>query len=145
MNNDLAPREYISAKEAARLLKVSERQVNYYGHNGQIRIQRAGRRVLYHAGDVARLAAQLQVDIRPQQITRSDVNEELISYVQERRQRDQEFLEEQRKIAEQLGRIEAKLNQPQPKPSGPTWQQLIFAIGILLLIGLVLALVFRLM
>jgi DNA-binding transcriptional MerR regulator len=142
--SDIAPREYISAKEAAKLLKVSERQINYYGHNGQIQIQRAGRRVLYHAGDVARLAEQLQVDIRPQQITRSDVNEELIRYVRERGKRDQEFSEEQRKISERLERIEQQLNQPPPKPIGPSWQQLIFAIGILLLIALILAFVFRL-
>ena len=142
--SDIAPREYISAEEAAKLLKVSERQVNYYGHNGQLRIQRAGRRVLYHAGDVERLAQQLQVDIRPQQITRQDVNEELIRYVQERGQRDREFSEGQRDISERLARIEQKLNQPQPKAIGPSWQQLIFALAILLLIALVLAFVFRL-
>ena len=141
--SEIAPREYISAKEAARLLKVSERQVNYYGHNGQIRIQRLGRRVLYHAGDVERLAQQLQVDIRPQQITRQDVNEELIRYVQEREQRDQEFSEGQRNISERLERIEQKLNQPQPKPSGPSWQQLIFALVAILIVALVLVLIFR--
>lgn len=144
MSDNLAPREYISAKEAARLLKVSERQVNYYGHNGQIRIQRAGRRVLYHAGDVVRLAQQLQVDIRPQQITRSDVNEELIGYVQERRQRDQEFLEGQRKIAEQLAQIQQRLDAPAPKPAAPNWQ-LIATLAIVLAIALVvLAIVLRL-
>ena len=141
--SEIAPREYISAKEAARLLKVSERQVNYYGHNGQIRIQRLGRRVLYHAGDVERLAQQLQVDIRPQQITRQDVNEELIRYVQDREQRDREFSEGQRDISERLERIEQKLNQPQPKPIGPSWQQLIFALVAILIVALVLVFIFR--
>lgn len=141
--NELSPREYISAKEAAKLLKVSERQVNYYGHNGQIRIHRAGRRVLYHVGDVERLAQQLQVDIRPQQITRSEVNEELIRYVQERGKRDQEFSEGQRKIAEQLATIGERLDALQTKPSGPPWQVIVILAIVLAIALVVLAIVVR--
>lgn len=147
MSNDLTPREYISAKEASRILRVSERQVNYYGHNGQLRTMRAGRRVLYHRSDVERLAATLQVDIRPQQLTRQDVNEELIRYVQGEAQRNQEFLEGQRQlsegqrgIADRLQRIEERLDQPQ---RGPSWQT-IATLAIVLAIGLVvLAIVLR--
>ncbi len=135
------PREYISAREAAVRLRVTERQVNYYGHNGQLRTQRIGRRVAYHAGDVARLAEQLQVDIRPQQITRQDANEHIIRYVQERGQLDQEFLEAQRQIAGRLARIEEQLTRP---ASGPSWQ-LIATLAIVLALALVvLAILIRL-
>ncbi len=44
--------DYISAPEAAEMLRVSARQVNRYGQAGRIQTQRIGRRVLYLRTDV---------------------------------------------------------------------------------------------
>jgi DNA-binding transcriptional MerR regulator len=158
MNDELSPREWISAKEASRILKVSERQVNYYGHQGQIKTKRAGRRVLYLATDVEQLARTLDVDIRPQNITRSDVNEQLARYVQQRSQVDQEIseaqkhiaerqqqiLEEQKAASERLLRIEKYLAGPQPKQRGPSWQTITIALVVLAIALVVLAILVRL-
>ena len=56
------------------------------------RTQRAGRRVMYHVGDVEALAGSLQVDLRPQHITRNDAGEQMVQYIRQREQADQEIL-----------------------------------------------------
>lgn len=136
MSNELTKREWMTAKEAARVLKVTDRMVNHYGHNGQIRTQRAGRRVMYHVGDVEALAGSLQVDLRPQHITRNDAGEQMVQYIRQREQADQEILESLRRLPEmdeRIRRIEEHQNRP---PRGPSWQ-LILVLLIVLSIALV--------
>ncbi len=57
---------WIDAKTAADVLRVSERQVNRRGNDGDVQTKRVGpRRVLYLRSDVERLAKELQVLERP--------------------------------------------------------------------------------
>jgi len=85
MTND---ETWLTAAQAAKILRVTERQVNRYGADGRLRTQRAGRRVSYLASDVARLADELQVDKRPLPVPRQQGDGALISpqmarYIQE--------------------------------------------------------------
>jgi len=132
--------EWMTAREAAKVLKVTERMIGHYGIQGKLQMRREGRRVWYFSEDVQKLAAELRTDIRPQQITRQDASEALITYVQKREQTDQEVLE-------RLGRIEAQLDRPavpQPPQRGPSWQ-VIAALAIVLALALVvLVIVLRL-
>ncbi len=59
--------EYITVEEAASLLRVSIRQANRYGSgdNPRIRTRKAGKRILYHRGDVEALANDLGVAYKP--------------------------------------------------------------------------------
>lgn len=137
MSNELTKREWMTAKEAARVLKVTDRMVNHYGHNGQIRTQRAGRRVMYHVGDVEALAGSLQVDLRPQHITRNDAGEQMVQYIRQREQADQEILESLRRLPEMDERLRRMEEQQRRPPRGPSWQ-LILALVIALIIALVI-------
>jgi hypothetical protein len=76
MTND---ETWLTAAQAAKILRVTERQVNRYGADGRLRTQRAGRRVSYLASDVARLADELQVDKRPLPVPRQQGDGALIS------------------------------------------------------------------
>ena len=57
----MAESEYITVEAASAALNVTTRQVNRYGKGEppKIRTQRAGKRLLYHAGDVDALADEL--------------------------------------------------------------------------------------
>ena len=57
----MAEPEYITVEAAAAVLNVTTRQVNRYGKGNppKIRTHRAGKRLLYHAGDVDALADEL--------------------------------------------------------------------------------------
>ena len=57
----MADEDYITVEDAASILRVTTRQVNRYGKGNppKIRTQRAGKRLLYHAGDVDALADEL--------------------------------------------------------------------------------------
>ncbi|GAC1307624.1 MAG: hypothetical protein NVSMB27_45570 [Ktedonobacteraceae bacterium] len=58
--------EWIDAKTAADILRVTERQVNRRGNDGDLQMKRIGpRRVVYLRADVERLAAALHVSDRP--------------------------------------------------------------------------------
>jgi hypothetical protein len=130
--------EWMTAREAAKVLKVTDRMIGHYAAQGKLQIRREGRRVWYFSEDVQKLASELHTDLRPAQISRQDVNEGLVRYIQERQQADQE-------IIDRLGRIEAQITQPAPAPArGPSWQ-VIAALAIVLALALVvLAIVVRL-
>jgi DNA-binding transcriptional MerR regulator len=132
--------EWMTAREAAKLLRVTERMIGHYAAQGKLQVKREGRRVWYFSEDVQKLAGTLQTDLRPQQISRQDVNQGLIQYIQESQQTGQQLLE-------RLDRIEAQLGQPekvQPQPRGPSWQ-VVATLAIVLAIALVvLAIVVRL-
>ena len=136
--------QWMTAREAAKVLRVTERMIGHYAKNNQLRTRREGRRVWYLAEDVQTLAHNLNTELRQQQITRQDVNEELIGYIRSRKETDRQFLETQQGMDERLRRIEERINQPPPKPSGPNWQ-LIATLAIVLAIALVvLAIVLKL-
>jgi excisionase family DNA binding protein len=58
---------YITVEEAAAILDLSTRQVHRYGsgESARLRTRRAGRRRLFHRGDVESLAADLAVARHP--------------------------------------------------------------------------------
>src|SRR4051812_11743309 len=105
MSDDTA--QWLTTKEAARILRVTERMVGHYEADVKLKSRRIGRRVFYDAESVAQLAADLRVDVRPQIVRREDVNQELIRYVQEQEhrakeweQRTEEMLQNQRASSE---------------------------------------------
>jgi hypothetical protein len=63
--------EYITVEDAADILQVTIRSVNRYGSepkdNPRLRTRKAGRRILYHRGDVETLAQDLGVANTPRQ------------------------------------------------------------------------------
>jgi excisionase family DNA binding protein len=52
--------KYMTAEKAAATLGVSERTIYRYGETGQIRTRKSGRRTMFHAGDVAQIAEDMQ-------------------------------------------------------------------------------------
>src|SRR5215212_549839 len=115
---------WLTAAQAAKILRVTERQVNRYGADGRLRIQRAGRRISYLASDVAKLADELQVDKRPVSLTRRrdgpPIPSEMVRYVQEQS-------EAQKRTADRLEGIERRLSEP-AKLHVPQW--VIITIGL---------------
>ncbi len=55
--------QWLTAADAAKVLKVTTRQVHRYAEHGRLVTRRAGRRVLFSAASVAQLADDLAVDI----------------------------------------------------------------------------------
>src|SRR5689334_16658001 len=72
---------WLSAEAAAQVLRMSARQVHRYGQSGDIHTRKAGRRILYLASDVAKLADKLHVDDRPLPVPR-EPDQQLLEYLQ---------------------------------------------------------------
>ncbi len=103
--------EYITADAAAETLRISPRQVHRYGEgtNPRLRTRRAGRRLLFHAGDVVQLASDLDVAHRPRPRTpgvRIIPQNELVQYLEKR---DQEIAD----LREEIGRLKATMQAQQ--------------------------------
>lgn len=135
--SDDTQHEWMTAREVARLLKVTERMIGHYAAQGKLRTRREGRRVWYYSEDVQKLAGTLHADLRIAQTTREDVNRAMVDYIQDRQRVDREMLD-------RLQRIEERLDQPSPPAErGPSWQ-LVATLVLVLAIGLiVLAIVWR--
>jgi len=58
----MAEEEYITVEDAAAILQTKTRQAHRYGEgpNARIRTRKAGRRKLFHRGDVEQLARDLE-------------------------------------------------------------------------------------
>jgi hypothetical protein len=102
----MADEEYITVEDAADILRVVPRQVNRYGNgpDARLRTRKAGRRVLYHRGDVETLADDLGVVNKPQ--TPRTPASELVpqgKVLEEWRLREREH-------QEQINELHAKLN-----------------------------------
>lgn len=145
--NDSA--NYITAKEAAALLKVSERQVHHYGVSGKIATVRAGRRLLYNPDDVEALAQQLRVDIKPLVIRKDDVSAQMARYIVERKEYDETIMQTQRdmqqtqaEMRDELAQIRATLSEP-TKPRGPSWQVVAVLALVLAIVLVVLIIALR--
>lgn len=107
MSND--QENWISVTEAAAILRMTPRQVNRYGNVGRLHTRRAGRRILYLASDVAALANELRVDIRPEPTTSLAVPlRELLEHL---RTRDRQLEDAQQRVEDALARIERQTNQ----------------------------------
>src|SRR5690349_4936114 len=55
--------QYITSTAAQQRLHRSARQIRKYVASGRLRSRRAGSKVLYHAGDIDRLAGELAADL----------------------------------------------------------------------------------
>lgn len=132
--------QWLTAGEAARILHMSERQVNRYGTSGQIRIRRAGRRVLYHPADVSRLADELRVDIRPApQRTTAVMPPELVRYLQEQADLMRQQGETQATIDRRLEAIERRLAEPAQVTIGR--RMLTILVALVIAVAIIAALV----
>ena len=147
MSNELTKREWITARDAAKQLRVTERMIGHYARDGKLQTYREGRRVWYSAADVEALAGALRADLRPAQISRQDANDEIIRYVRDRKEQDRNFLEVQQQmvsgqedVVSRLDRIEQQLQQA---PRGPTWQQVIILIVALVIFVVVVLAIAR--
>lgn len=106
--------EYITADQAAEVLRVSSRQVHRYaeGNNPRLRVRKAGRRLLFHAGDVDQLALDLNVAHRPRprpSAVRMMPQGELAQYL---KQKDEEIAQLREEIAqrrEEIARLQTAM------------------------------------
>lgn len=57
--------EYLTAAQAAQILRVTDRQARNYAALSQVRSKRVGNRVLLHRGDVEALAVQMRASEKP--------------------------------------------------------------------------------
>ena len=91
---------YISVEEAADLLHVSTRQAHRYGeqeHGGRLRTRKAGRRTLFHKGDVETLANELGVEYKPPERPKTELVPagDMLHYL---RERDQQLSDVQQQL-----------------------------------------------
>ena len=107
--------EYITVEAAAAILGVTTRQANRYGSGNppRVRIQRAGRRILYHRGDVEALADELGAHRRltPPPPTRADLIPagEMLDYLRERDAQLEALQAQLRTAAHRIGELEGEL------------------------------------
>lgn len=116
---------WLTASDAAQVLKVSARQVHRYAELGQLVTRRAGRRVLFSAESVAQLADQLQVDYRPAPPPPRDLAP-LIDAIDQWRELDA-------RRDERLDRIERKVSEPAVF-APPRWLVVTAAIVVLVVL-----------
>jgi excisionase family DNA binding protein len=109
----MSTEEWITAQEAAPILRVGVRQVHRYAEQGQLVTRRAGRRVLFDRTSIDALAQTLAVDVKPEtaQTARQDIVQpsELLNYL---RERDQQLENARRDLAQamlEIGRLQARL------------------------------------
>lgn len=150
MSDDIQ-NQWMTAREAAKILRVTERMIGHYANDEKIRTYREGRRVWYSREDVEKLAQALKTPLRAMQITTQDVNAEMIGYVRKREEIDrqiteaqrglqegqQELTQGQREMLERLERIEQQVKR------GRTWQQAALIALVALAIVVILFLVIR--
>ena len=125
----MADDDYITVEDAAAILGVTPRQANRYGSGNapRIRTQRAGRRILYHRGDVEALADGLGAHRRlaPAQPARADLIPagEMLDYLRERDARIDALQDRvstlERENGELRGQLRALLG---PPPRRPWWR-----------------------
>ncbi len=105
---------YIGVIEAAEILRMTERQVNRYGHEGKLQTRKAGRRVLYLKTDVEALATELDVNNRPAQKSQSTAlvpAGEMLEYIRERDRKLEEVQQQLINAAVEVTRLRTQLEQ----------------------------------
>ena len=136
MNDDTV--QWITAADAAKVLRVSQRQVHRYGEARQLVTRRAGRRTLFSAASVAQLADDLAVDIRPATQTRELMTPELARYLAEQAELMRQQGETHVRIDRRLAAIEQRLNTPPAAQLPRVVIYLLAALVLLVAVGLVL-------
>jgi DNA-binding transcriptional MerR regulator len=132
----MSEQHWLTAGDAAKILKCSARQVHRYGEMGQLVTRRAGRRVLFAADSVAQLADELQVDYRPPPAPSRDL-QPVSDLVEHLRRRDTQIEESYQRIDERLSRLEAR--QESPRWMSRAIALLIVLVGIALIILIIIA------
>ncbi len=125
--------QWLTATDAAKVLRVTSRQVHRYAEQGQLVTRRAGRRVLFSAASVAQLADDLAVDVRPASQSRELIAPEMVRYLQEQAELMRSQGETQQSIDRRLAEIERKLSAPAQFP--PIILYLLVAIVVLVAIA----------
>jgi DNA-binding transcriptional MerR regulator len=133
----MSEQNWLTAGDAAKILKCSPRQVHRYGETGQLVTRRAGRRVLFAADSVAQLADELQVDYRPPPTPSRDL-QPVADLVEHLRRRDTQLEESYQRIDERLSRLEGR--QESPRWIGRAIILLIILVGLVLIILIIIAL-----
>ena len=135
MNDDTT---WLTASDAAQLLRVTPRQVHRYAEQGQLVTRRAGRRVLFDSASVAHLADELQVDVRPAPSQRNELmSPELARYLTEQRDIMQRQGESTERIERQLQALQEQAGKP-VRLEVPKWLVALLVMFVaLLLIALV--------
>ena len=131
--------QWLTAADAATILRVTSRQVHRYAEQGQLVTRRAGRRVLFSATSVAQLADELAVDIRPAAQSRELMTPELARYLAEQADLMRQQGETQVSIDRRLAAIEQRLNTP---PAAQLPRVVIYLlVALVLLVAIVLVVV----
>lgn len=107
---------YISVEEAADLLRVSTRQAHRYGeqeHGGRLRTRKAGRRTLFHKGDVEALAIELGVEYKPPERSKTELVPagDMLQYIRERDQQLSDVQGQLNRAMLEVGRLQGQLEQ----------------------------------
>jgi DNA-binding transcriptional MerR regulator len=139
MSNDTT---WLTVAEAAQILRVTPRQVHRYAEHKQLVTRRAGRRVLFDAASVARLADELAVDVRPAPAQRNELmSPELARYLAEQARMLQQQGESTERIERQLQALREQAGQP-IKLEVPRWLvALLIAFVALLLMALIVIII----
>lgn len=140
MNDEI----WLTAADAAKVLRVTPRQVHRYGEQGQLVTRRAGRRTLFSAASVAKLADDLAVDIRPPAPqSRELIPPELVEYMQQQAELMRRQGETQASIDHRLAAIEQQVSKP-PAPAQFPPLVLGLLVGLIALVAvLVIVLIWR--
>ena len=142
--NDLTKKLWLTAGEAARILHMSERQVNRYGSGEAPRLttNRAGRRVLYLASDVYELADELRVDIKPAPQKTALIPPEVVRYMQDQADMMRQQGETQASIDRRLAEIEQRISIV-GTPVIPIWIQIAIIVLVVLAVAILIAQLIR--
>lgn len=124
---------WLTAADAAQVLRVSARQVHRYAEEGKLVTRRAGRRVLFSAASVAQLADDLAVDIRPASQSRELIPPELVRHIAEQGEYMRQQGETGQRVERRLDTIETRLR----------WLPLVLGIVVVLLLAVLVVLIWR--
>ncbi len=91
---------YLTVEEVANRLKLSPRQAARYAD--RVRTRKSGKRTMFHAGEVEKLAEELNVEYRPPPMPRAEMVP-VGEMLQHQRQQQQEIAN----LSYQIGRLEA--------------------------------------
>lgn len=106
-DNAAEPPEYIPVEEVAALLSVTTRHAHKACHKGNVRQRQAGKRMVYHRADVARLADELGAAYRTPEAEPSPASATDVI-----RPRDlQQTFEQLAAMAHENGKLEAERDQ----------------------------------
>lgn len=140
MSND--SEQWLTASEAAQVLKVSPRQVHRYAEQRQLRTRRAGRRVLFSAASVATLADELAVDVRPPPPTRQ-IDERFNSAIVQMDENQRQIRQQLEQQAQGQRQIEQQIEQQRIQADNRfnELRRLVITVGVMLLIAIIIVLV----